>query len=481
MHRMRPKQHRRLSLLCDVRPQPPPPRCLRFVRYQSSLPSCSTFHLQSFPTVTAVSHHVPLTHDLLWRSPSATLSLPLSHLSAFAESSAESGRPRHSGAGDVWREVKDILSNFIKGSKQLYHNALRSRRIKQQSAAARSRLPSPLSRSTSLTSPFSPLLCAHRRLRAEPSLILARADHRHLRQTRVDLLGGAFIAAAFWIPVVGNVIPLLAHFFPRQLPSVFVTIERKHQIIQEDAQVGLPILLQLQRAISSLPPSVSDQTAQAETASAVANIAAMPAPRSEQSVSSSSAPSSALFHVRQPDELLEYSALFQSLPLSAFAGSHLHHLLRFHANLLLLHSLLPAALLARHLQHWAASVLHDDGMLRREDRGGSLTVAELTDALHERGLYQGLMSREYRAWVQRRVAKKRGEKVRQWEGTGEEEDEEEQLRQLLIRELQGWLELSVSHDAKDGSEQRQLPVSLLCHAGPLLYADETLKHTRRYA
>ena len=321
----------------------------------------------------------------------------------------------------------------MRGSKELYHNARRSRAIKQ-------------------------------RLRADPSLLLDRADHRHLKRTRTDLLGGFVIVLAFWIPVVGNVIPLLAHFFPRQLPSVFVTQERKYELICEDVKEGLPILLELQSRIDALqssPPSSATE----ELKQATAHLSTPPA-----ALTSPSLTPFALTEGRQLRALVEHRALFDALPLPSFPGRHLYRLLQYHANLLVLHALLPSAVLVRHLHDWAESIHHDDALLLKEGRAHELTVRELSEALHERGLYCALMSDAYRAYIEGHRMKKRGERPDDVQGLTAADEEESAAHCALLKELEEWLELRKTA-TQAGLE---LSDSLLSHAGPVSFTDHHL-------
>ena len=391
----------------------------------SSLPSQSAVRL---PAVA-----VPLSASSLPSSSPAVAppSVDLRSLRLFPSSTFQ---PSHNTVRDGWLQLKGILSNFVAGSKQLYHNAKRSSVIK-------------------------------RRLRADPSLSLARADHRHLQRTRVDLMGGAVIVAAFWIPFIGNIIPLLAHFFPRQLPSVFVTPERRYELIQKDVKLGLPILLELQGRIDTLH-SHKQLSSEEKAQEAVAHVS-IPS-------DALASPPPSRFHltdIREPAKLLQQAALFDKLPLLSFSAAHLYHLLQHHSNLLVLHAFLPSFVLARHLQHWSASIQQDDDMLRREDRGHSLTTVELSEALQERGMYRALMSDEYRAYINGRTRRKRGELAGEKPGEVEAEAaaEEAAAKAVLLPELESWLQMT---ERKQTGQT--LSDSLLCHAGPITFSDHHL-------
>ena len=420
--RHQPQRVLQLSLLC------PHQRTHRF----SSLSSLPPVRLPSVPPPT--SSPSPASSSTSSSASPASVSPSLDLHSLRSTSRPSTFQPSHNTVRDGWLQLRLILSNFVAGSKQLYHNAKRSSAIK-------------------------------RRLRADPSLSLQRADHRHLKRTRVDLMGGAVIVAAFWIPFIGNVVPLLAHFFPRQLPSVFVTPERKFELIEKDVQLGLPILLELQRRIDALQPQTplnAEETAE----KAAAHVSTPP-------VVLASPPSThfTFTDIRHPSALVKHVALFDNLSLPSFTSSHLYHLLQHHSNLLVLHAILPSTILVRHLHHWASSIHLDDDMLRSEDRGRSLTVPELSEALHERGMYRALMSDAYRAYIEGRIRRKRGEMegVKPAELEAETSAEEAAAKALLLADLEDWLQMTESKAAGQA-----LPDSLLCHAGPITFSDHHL-------
>ena len=425
-----PHQHRQCSvrqvwLSCAVSSQytaaHPLLQCQRQPRRPfSSLPSQSTVALSSFT--------LPISP--LCPPPPPHLHLRLAHFI----SPPSPLPPDHQTLRDGLLTVKSIISDFVGGSKQLYHNALRSRALK-------------------------------RRLRADPSLILARADHRHLQRTRVDLMGGAVIVFAFGIPIVGNFIPLLAHFFPRQLPSVFVTQERQYELVLQDVKVGFPILLELQRHVDAVRPPEQSHAGNADTQTPHPSASTSPPPFRF-----------VLSDVKREVELLEHVELFDALPLSSFNGHHLYRLLQHHSNLLVLHSILPSSVLQRHLHHWAQSIRHDDSLLLKEGRGQDLTVRELGEALHERGLFRGLLSPQYRRYIEKRVMRKRGQlKGKAADASPdalkeEEAADEAAAKAVLLVDLTGWLQMSEA----SGRAGRALPDSLLCHAGPVTFSDHYL-------
>ena len=420
-----------LPLLQHPLRQPPHCRSLVLTPRRRSQ-SISSLPSQSIVALPTISDFLP---PLSFSSP-PTVSLSRLHFAT----PPSTFRPSHNSVRDGWRDFKSILSNFVAGSKQLYHNAKRSRSIKQ-------------------------------RLRANPSLILDRSDHRHLKRTRVDLMGGALIVVLFWVPFVGNVIPLLAHFFPRQLPSVFVTLERQFDLIRQDVEEGLPILLELQQRIDTLQPPFHAQTA--DTSQPTAAQDNFP----PSALTASTAGRFVLSGVTRPVELLEHRELFERLPLSQFSGLHLQRLLHHHANLLVAHSLLPASVLMRHLHDWAASIQHDDGLLLKEGRGQSLTVRELSEALHERGLYKALMSPEYAAYIAARLRRKReGTKTKDEDISAVEAELEAPAKALLLSNLDEWLQLS----EESARAKQTLSASLLCHAGPITMSDYHLALSRSF-
>ena len=393
------------------------------LRYISSLPS----NHRSVPHTTSPSKRdVKLSPDRL----SALLaSLP-----------SDNSNPHHNTVLAGFRQLRQLLSSFVTGTKQLLHNARYSYAIQQQ-------------------------------LRANPALALNRADHRHLQKTRLDVLGGLLIVALFFVPIVGNIIPLLAQLFPRQLPSVFVSSVRRYELIMADVKNGLPLLLELQRHINRLQPrQLLDTTREVKEVKAAATqhlpLASSDVLRPQLLT---------LGDVRHPRQMLAHQALFTALPLSRFSHDHLYSLLQFHSNLLLLHSFLPATTLVSHLHTYSASVLTDDGRLVREGRGERLGVVELTEALQERGLYRGLLSRQYAEWIAgQRLLEAKGDKGK-GVGDGEEEGKEadERVRVLLLEELREWLEMTEGWSPKEAVRY----ASLLCHTGPVVCSDLYLDGT----
>lgn len=370
-------------------------------------------------------------------SPYKPSKLPPDLLSALVSSHRpDTTPPHHTTFIEGLRQLRHILSTFVTGSKQLLRNARHAYTIQQQ-------------------------------LRANHSLALNRADHRHLARTRVDVLGGVVIVALFFVPVVGNVVPLLAQLFPRQLPSVFVTSVRRYGLIRVDVKHGLPLLLELQRQINRLQPSQL-----AETTREVREVKAATLPSLPLATNDPPTPQLlTLADVRHPRQLLAHQALFDLLPLSRFPYTHLYSMLQFHSNLLVLHSFVPASTLVGHLHTYTASILTDDQRLRAEGRGEKLGVVELTEALQERGLYRGLLSAQYAQWIaaQRLREGNSGAKDKGKDGgvVGGGGEADEGVRGLLLGELREWLEMTEGWEAKDAVRH----ASLLCHAGPIVCSD----------
>ena len=386
-------------------------------RYISSLPS----HQLSVPSLTSSS--------------SLASKLPPGRLSALLTSHPpDTSHPHHNTVLAGLRQLRQLLSNFVAGTKQLLRNARYSYTIQQQ-------------------------------LRANRGLALNRADHRHLQKTRLDVLGGLVIVLLFWVPVVGNMVPLLAQLFPRQLPSVFVSSVRRYDLIRLDVKNGLPLLLELQRHINRLQPSQL-----ADTVREVREVKAAAVERLPLASSDVVRPELlTLADVRHPRELLAHQALFTALPLSRFSHDHLYALLQFHSNLLLLHSFLPSTTLVSHLHTYTSSILTDDERLRQEGRGERLGVVELTEALQERGLYRGLLTRQYEEWIDTlRLNEAAGNKRKaadDAESEGQKADEP--VRVLLLDQLREWLEMTEGWSPDDAARY----ASLLCHAGPVVCSD----------
>ena len=286
------------------------------------------------------------------------------------------------------------------------------------------------------------------------------------------MLGGLVIVVLFWVPVVGNLIPLLAQLFPRQLPSVFVSSVRRYELIRLDVKHGLPLLLELQRHINRLQPSQLADTAREVREVKAAATERLPLASSDVTRSQLLT----LGEVRQPRQLLAHQTLFAALPLSRFSHDHLYSLLQFHSNLLLLHSLLPASTLVSHLHTYTASILTDDERLRQEGRGERLGIVELTEALQERGLYRGLISRPYEEWIaSQRLEEAAGNKTKEAgdEAKAEVKEADEQVRLLLLNELREWLEMTDGWSPKEAASY----ASLLCHTGPVVCSDLYLDGT----
>ena len=361
--------------------------------------------------------------------------LPPARLSALLASyTPDTSSPHHSTVLNGLRQLRHVLANFIAGTKQLIRNARHSYTIQQQ-------------------------------LRANPPLILDRAAHRHLQRTRLDVLGGLLIVALFWVPVVGNVVPLLAQLFPRQLPSVFVSSVRRYELIRMDVKNGLPVLLELQRQIDRLRPSQL-----ADTVRELREVKAAAVERLPLASSDLVQPQLLTLNgLRHPRQLLAHQSLFTALPLSHFPYSHLYSLLQFHSNLLVLHNFLPSTTLVSHLHTYTASILTDDERLRAEGRGERLGVVELTEALQERGLYRGLLSRQYEDWIApQRLSEANG--GRRKETASDEETKKEaaeRVRVLLLGELREWLEMTEGWSSTEAVRY----ASLLCHAGPVVCSD----------
>lgn len=407
-----------------------------------AFPSCqlhSRFpirHITSLPSnqLSTPSHTAP--------SPPNPTKLPPGRLAALLSSlPPDSATPHHSTVLAGLRQLRQLLSNFVHGTKQLIHNARHSYTIQQ-------------------------------RIRNNPPLALNRSDHRHLQRTRLDVLGGLLIVVLFWVPIVGNLVPLLAQLFPRQLPSVFVSSVRRYELIRADMRNGLPLLLELQRHINRLLPSeLTDTVREVREVKAAATEGL---PLSTHTVVRPQLLT--LDEVRRPVQLLPHHSLFAVLPLQRFSHNHLYSLLQFHSNLLLLHSLLPSTTLVSHLHTYTASILTDDERLRQEGRGERLSVVELTEALQERGLYRGLLSRQYEQWIDtQRLLEAAGNK-RKGEGEGEEEEGkevDERVRVMLLDELREWLKMSEGWSPKEAARY----ASLLCHTGPIVCSDLYLAGT----
>ena len=393
------------------------------VRHISSLPSSQpTVHSQASPSSSDNKDNNKVSSDRL----SALLAYsPPAHF-----------RPQHNTVLAGLRQLRQLLSNFVSGTKLLLRNARHSYTLRQ-------------------------------RIRSQPSLALDRADHRHLCRTRSDVLGGLVIVLLFWVPVVGNVVPLLAQLFPRQLPSVFVSSVRRYELIRMDVKNGLPLLLELQRRINRL-----QSTQLADTVREVREVKAAATEQLPLATNGVQRPQLlTLGDVRHPRQLLAHQALFAALPLARFPHEHLYALLQFHSNLLLLHNFLPAATLVSHLHTYAASILTDDERLRAEGRGERLGVVELTEALQERGLYRGLLSRQYEEWIDaQRLMEGAGNKKDKTEAEGEDaegKEVDEAVRATLLAELREWLELTEEWAPTEAERY----ASLMCHTGPVVCSD----------
>ena len=391
-------------------------------------------HISSLPSnqLSVPSPITPHSHDS---------KLQPGRLSALLSShTPDRATPHHNSVLAGLRQLRQLLSNFVAGTKQLIRNARHSYTIQQQ-------------------------------LRSNPSLALNRADHRHLQRTRLDVLGGLVIVVLFWVPIVGNLIPLLAQLFPRQLPSVFVTSVRRYELIRLDVKNGLPLVLELQRHINRLQPSQL-----AETVREVQEVKAAASERLPLATNDVSKPQLlTLPDLRHPQQLLAHQTLFALLPLSRFSHTHLYSLLQFHSNLLLLHTFLPSTTLVAHLHTYTASILTDDERLRQEGRGERLGVVELTEALQERGLYRGLMGAQYEQWIDSQRQNETG--ANKGEGEADEVEErkeaDERVRALLLSELREWLKMTEGWSPQDAVQYS----SLLCHAGPVVCSDIYLMGT----
>lgn len=298
--------------------------------------------------------------------------------------------PKHDTIKSGFRRVAEILKDFMLGGKQLWSNVKQSSVIREQ-------------------------------LRKNPHMGISRASQRHLNQTKADVIGGAVIIIAFWIPFVGNLIPLVAYFLPRHMPTVLVTQERRYGLICEDAPLNKRLLRELHSHITD--DGVKQQ----------------------------------LQHINSPTQLSSLSSALTSLSWSALSRDHALSLLQYLHYRSIFHTLSPvSSYLIRDLQRWCQDITADDALIRSESYGIEMNLQQLTEACHERGIYPPLLSTQYQTYIRMLTLKKRGVVI----NDEEQKYTEGELTRVLLEAMTAWLQWT--------EKEKDVPCMLLLHAGVVL-------------